>query len=211
MADKIPILRVFDDDGNEYPIPAIQGRKGDRGDGDMNAADYDPQGRKEDIFAALDRHTHTAEDVGAATKDHTHTLESLGAAAADHTHTLESIGAAEKNHASQHGKDGKDPITPEAIGAGRVITGTYTGTGGTGGTIPFPDGIPEIVFIQGFIYSGAAMCAIVFPNVGLGVRFDAGSNYSCRHIVASVNGNDVIVDDAVLNDASITYRYTGIG
>lgn len=94
MADRIPILRVFDDDGNEYPIPAIQGRKGDRGDGDMNAADYDPQGRKEDIFAALDRHTHSLESLGAAAEKHTHTVDEVsGVAAEGHTHNPADLGA----------------------------------------------------------------------------------------------------------------------
>lgn len=201
MADKIPILRVFDDDGNEYPIPAIQGRKGDRGDGDMNAADYDPQGRKEDIFAALDRHTHSLESLGAAAEKHTHTVDEVsGVAKADHTHTLEALGAAAAKHT--HG-------VAEIEGAAGIVTGSYVGNGADTVTIPFPGGIPEIVFVV-----GGGKPAMLFPKGGGGYYFTPNISSSVTQVTVSTSGTNVIVSgvNAVnLNSKNTTYRYTGIG
>lgn len=50
------ILRVRDRDGNIVGIPSMRGPKGDpgTGSGDMTAADYDPQGKKTDVFKYVD-------------------------------------------------------------------------------------------------------------------------------------------------------------
>ena len=45
------ILKVRDDEGNIIEIPAL---KGDPGKGDMESAVYDPQGKKQDVFAYVD-------------------------------------------------------------------------------------------------------------------------------------------------------------
>ena len=58
------ILQIKDNNGNWIAIPSltgaqgergIQGEKGEKGDpGDMSVSVYDPQGKKQDIFAYVD-------------------------------------------------------------------------------------------------------------------------------------------------------------
>ena len=236
---KIPILRVFDENGKEVPIPAIRGREGKPGpsgdgSGDMVAAMYDPQARREDIFeyvdnniaehthdleelgAAAEDHTHAAEELGVATEDHTHTAEELGVAPAEHTHSPEEAGAAAEDHThslEDLGAASADHThTAEEIGAANAVSGSYDGNGESTRTITFPNGIPETVMIHAFVYNGSTRYATIFPKTGTGflhLAHTTGNNVSSFGVETS--GLDLTIRNSDLNRTGIPYSYTGIG
>ena len=204
---KIPILRVFDENGNEIPIPAIQGRKGDKGDkgdpgggGDMFSSVYDPTGKKENVFAYVDNN--------AAPKDHGHTAEEIGAIPDTWLPTLEEIG-----------------------GAAKIKTGSYVGTGKSGSsnknTLTFDFDVKYLCVTLREDDNFAEPChAVILPDAGYGIfntSEDLGGGtdvigMTSRPLSVTKNGNTVSwyvssTTDArrQFNSSGFTYHYVAIG
>ena len=107
-----------------------------QGAGDMLASTYDPQGKAQDVFAyaddAVDQHANN--ETIHVTPDEKETWN----------------GKASGTHASQHGANGTDPVTPDAIGA--IAASTKGAAGGvaslgTDGKIPSSQ-LPEISSVK---------------------------------------------------------------
>ena len=63
MSIKIPILSVYDENGNQIPIPAIQGPQGEQGASPIKGVDYWTSADKAEIVEAATEAVNTLENV----------------------------------------------------------------------------------------------------------------------------------------------------
>lgn len=136
-------------------------------------------------------------------------------------------------HADTHRPGGGDPITPESIGAARMVSGSYVGDGGYGRTMTVDVPVKLLFIMEDMTgeeeHDVTAYGALLFLTAGVGLHItDSEATKDDQYVSAifttitavadgwEITWRDICTTDADegrphMNSDGKTYRYIGFG